>query len=369
MSKVCRPLDEMAGSIGDLGTLLPFVIGAVTIAGLDSTGVLVMFGLMYLVTGWYYRLPIPVQPMKVIGAAILAYHLTPGEVAASGIIIGLCLLALWLSGITEQLARLTPYSVMMGIQASLGISLALLGMKMIRSDWLLGIIILLVMLTFLKSKRCPASILALVGGTALAFMLHPALVFPVVNWGFHLPHLNWPALHDYYRGFSLAALPQLPLTLTNSVLVTSILAHELFPANSNRVTNKNLCLTLGLGNLIACPLGGLPMCHGSGGLAAHYRFGGRTGYTPAFIGLFLLLLGILLGPSGIDLIKIVPDAVLGGLLFFSGIDLIKFDRVEGKNDVFVFTVVVILGVAINPAVGFVAGLPLLAALNKGWLKI
>lgn len=369
MPKSYRLVDELAGSIGDLGTLLPFVIGGITIAGLDSTGVFVTFGLMYLVTGWYYRMPVPVQPMKVIGAAILAYNLTPGEVAASGILMGLCLLLLGFSGIVDKLARLTPYSVMMGIQAGLGISLALLGMKMVKSDWLLGIIILLVMLFFLKSKKLPASIAALVGGTVLALILHPGLSIPAVKWGLHWPHFMWPALHDFYRGFSLAALPQLPLTLTNSILVTSLLAHELFPDDANRVTDKNLCLTLGFGNLVACPLGGLPMCHGSGGLAAHYRFGGRTGFTPAILGILLLMIGILLGPSGVNLIKIIPDAVLGGLLFFSGIDLVKYDKIQGKNDIFTFTAVVVLSVAINPAVAFIAGVPLITALHKGWLKI
>ncbi|HEX3010585.1 MAG TPA: putative sulfate/molybdate transporter, partial [Syntrophomonadaceae bacterium] len=109
-----HPINELAGSIGDLGTLLPFAIGGITIAGLDSTGVFIMFGVMYLFTGWYYRLPIPVQPMKVIGAAILAYHLTPGEVAASGILIGISLLLLGTSNIVDKLARFTPFSVMMG---------------------------------------------------------------------------------------------------------------------------------------------------------------------------------------------------------------------------------------------------------------
>lgn len=369
LHKIENPTNELAGSIGDLGTLLPYIIGGITMANLDSTGVLIMFGLMYLVTGWYYRLPVPVQPMKVIGAAILAYNLTPGEVAASGIIMGVCLLFLGLTGIVDKLARLTPPSVMFGIQAGLGLSLALLGLKMIKGDWLLGVIILLVMLFFLKSRRFPASILALVGGTALAFILHPGLSWPSLQWGLHWPHTIWPTLHDFYRGFSLAALPQLPLTLTNSILVTTVLAHELFPDSSGRVTDKNLCLTLGWGNLLTAPLGGFPMCHGSGGLAAHYRFGGRTGYTPIFIGSILLLTGILLGPSAVSLFQIIPSAVLGGLLFFSGIDLIKLDQVQGKYEVFTFAVVIILSVGLNPAVGFVAGLLLNVLLNKGWLKI
>jgi MFS superfamily sulfate permease-like transporter len=111
------------------------------------------------------------------------------------------------------------------------------------------------------------------------------------------------------------------------------------------------------------------MCHGSGGLAAHYRFGGRTGYTPACIGAILLLTGTLLGPSSVDLIRLIPDAVLGGLLFFSGLDLIRLGQIQDKKDVFTFTVVIILSVAINPAIGFIIGLPLIYALNREWIKI
>lgn len=361
--------DELAGSIGDLGTLLPYIIGGITIAGLDTTGVFIMFGLMYLFTAWYYRIPVPVQPMKVIGAAIIVHHLTPGEVAASGIMMGAILLIISFSGIIERIARITPQSVTFGIQAGLGISLCLLGINLIEKDWLLGAIILIVMLLLFNNKKLPASIVALFGGTALAFGLHPELTFPVLKWGINIPHLIIPHWHDFYRGFYLGVLPQLPLTITNSVLVTAVLASQLLPETSDRVTDQNLCFTLGLGNLIAAPLGGYPMCHGSGGLAAHYRFGGRTGLTITIIGIILLFIGIVLGSSGLKLLQIIPPAVLGGLLFYSGIDLIRPVKVKGHNETFCFIMVLVLSVAVNPAIAFIAGIPLAVLLNKGWIKI
>ncbi len=347
---------DLSGSIGDLGTFLPYVIGAITVASLDITSVLVMVGLMYLFTACYYRLPVPVQPMKVIGAAIIVHHFTAAQVAASGLLIGAFLLFIAVTGLIEKIARITPVAVTMGIQTGLGISLAMLGIKMTGTDWTLGIPILLVMLLLMNNRYLPASIVALVGGTALSLYLHPEIDLPVLIWQFNLPQPIWPAWADFNQGFWQGALPQLPLTLTNSVLVIAYLASQLFPDSSQRVTYNNLCLTLGIGNLIGAPLGMIPICHGSGGLAAHYRFGARSGYALVFIGLALLFIGLFLGSSGLQLLQIIPQAVLGGMLFYSGLDLIKPIKTEDHNEMFIFASVVVLSIAINPAIGFVAGL-------------
>lgn len=347
---------ELSGSFGDLGTFLPYVIGAITVASLDVTSVLVMVGLMYLFTAWYYRLPVPVQPMKVIGAAIIVHHFTAAEVAASGLLIGLTMLLIAVTGLIEKIARLVPASLTMGIQTGLGISLAILGIKMTGTDWTLGLPILLAMLLLINNRYLPASIVALVGGTALSLYLHPDISLPVLTWQFNLPQPIWPAWTDLNRGFWQGALPQLPLTLTNSVLVIAYLAHQLFPESSQRVTNSNLCLTLGIGNLIGAPLGMIPICHGSGGLAAHYRFGARSGYALVFIGLLLLFMGLFLGSSGLQILQVIPQPVLGGMLFYSGLDLIKPLKTEDRKEMFVFATVVVLSIALNPAIGFVAGL-------------
>lgn len=360
---------EIAGSFGDLGTFLPFVIGAITFAGLDTTSVFFMFGLMYIFTACFYRLPVPVQPMKVIGAAIIVQNLTPGEIAAAGILMGVILFFISITGLSERLAQITPPIVAQSIQAGLGISLAILGIKMVRSDLVLGLIVLVTMLFLLNSRRFPAAIVALFGGTALAFIFHPELSFPALQWGISFPHLIIPSGHDYYRAFLQGCLPQLPLTLTNSVLVTTVLAQQLFPDSSNRVNDRNLCLTLGIGNLIGAPFGALPMCHGSGGLAAHYRFGARTGYSVAFIGLLLLFMGIFWSSSALQLMQVIPQAVLGGMLFYSGIDLVRPIQVKDKNDIFVFSLVICLSIAINPAVGFLAGVILAFMLKKHWVTV
>lgn len=360
---------EISGSLGDLGTMLPYLIGAVTVAKLNVAGVLIMIGFMYLFTAWFYRLPIPVQPMKVIGAAIIVNQLTAGEIAAAGLLMGAVLLLVASTGLIDYISSITPLAVTKGIQAGLGISLALLGLKMIKGDWLLGVIVMVAILLLLNSRRLPAALVALIGGTLLAFHLHPELNWPGVTWGLSLPGYVIPAAPDFYRGFFQGFLPQLPLTLTNSVLVTTALAHQLFPDSSERVSDRHLCLTLGIGNLIGAPLGMLPVCHGSGGLAAHYRFGARTGYSIVIIGLLFLFLGLFLGSSGLQIMQVIPQAVLGAMLFYSGLDLIRAVKLKEKNEYFVFSVVIILSVGLNPGIAFLVGVPLWLVLYKGWIKV
>src|SRR5215510_378288 len=85
---------EAGGACGDLGTFIPHVIGAITVAGLAPAGVLLGFGIFLISTGLFYGLPIPVQPMKAVSAVILTNGLSPGEVAAAGIVMGIVLLGL-----------------------------------------------------------------------------------------------------------------------------------------------------------------------------------------------------------------------------------------------------------------------------------
>lgn len=375
-------LGELSGSIGDLGTFLPYVLGAITVAGFNPASIFTGFGLFYMFCGWFYGIPMAVQPMKVASAAVLVHNLTPGEIAAAGLIIGLALLALGLTGLIDYLARVTPSGVVGGIQAGLGLSLAMLGVKMIVKDPFLGWTVLIIMLPLLKSRRFPAAIVGVLAGIILNFLIHPDLVVPSISLGVHLPGLTLPAAADFNRGFFLAVLPQLPLTLANAVLVTTAISHELFGSRASRVTDRNLCLTMGSANLLASFFGGYMMCHGSGGVAAHYRFGGRTKRTAYIIGLVLLIFGIFLGSDSAKVFALIPEAALGCLLFYSGVDLasaVKIRQKEKQGDedpasgqrieLFLIFFVAALSIATNPAVAFIVGFVLAKGIEKKWFKI
>lgn len=363
-------LGELSGSIGDLGTFLPYILGAIAVAGFNPATIFTGFGLFYLFCGWFYRIPMAVQPMKVAGAAVLTYNLTPGEVAAAGLIVGAVLLLVGATGLIGLIGRITPTAVISGIQVGLGLTLAKLGVDLIVTDPLIGWPLLLLMLPLLRSRRFPAAIVAVLAGVALNFLLHPGLPVPSISLGLHLPKIALPALSDFSRGFTLAALPQLPLTLANAVLVTTVLSRELYGARAARVSDRNLCLTMGTANLIAAPLGGFMMCHGAGGVAAHHRFGGRTGYTSYIIGAVLLLMGLFLGSDSAGLFALIPEAALGCLLFYSGIDLASAAKqIEQRQDFYVILAVAALSLALNPAVAFVAGFILAKSLEKKWVQI
>jgi SulP family sulfate permease len=126
---------ELAGAFGDLGTLLPIVVGMILINKLSPSTVFLAFGLFYIATGYYYRLPVPVQPLKAVGAIAIAYPalITEPVIGASGIIFGALLLLFALTGIVDTLAKLFTQPVVRGIQLSLGLVFLKKGIELIVS--------------------------------------------------------------------------------------------------------------------------------------------------------------------------------------------------------------------------------------------
>src|SRR5215470_9300221 len=156
-----RLLLECSGACGDLGTFVPHVIGAMTIAGLAPARVLFGFAAFLISTGLYYRLPLPVQPMKAISAVILTGGLGPGEVAAAGIMIGVVLLVLGITGWIGHLARAIPQSVSAGLQLGLGLLMGVLGLRLILETPWLGFSSLALLFALTRVPHCPAAPLAL----------------------------------------------------------------------------------------------------------------------------------------------------------------------------------------------------------------
>ena len=173
------------------------------------------------------------------------------------------------------------------------------------------------------------------------------------------------------HGTQNAVLPQIPLTLTNAIIVTAAVSRQFFPKELHPVSERNLAITTGLGNLLAAPFGGYLMCHGAGGIAGHVRFGARTATAPVLIGLVFVVLGLGFGESGYALLKTIPDAVLGGLLLFSGIELASSSKPQEYRDADLFLVLLMaaIAVAFNPAAAFIVGVPLAFAAKRRWLKI
>ncbi len=345
-------MQEFAGSMGDFGTLFPFAIGYIVVCGLNPAGFLVMMGLANIVTGLVYRLPMPIEPMKVLGVVAIAQHWSPSMVYASGFAMGAVWLLFSVSGIMGWIARITPASVIRGIQVTLGVLLAVEAFKMISSWWLIGIISILIVLLLRQNRYAPAALVLVVLGVAILFFKEqlriesPALVLPPVT------HFSFEQI---WQTLVAAGFAQIPLTATNAVIATSALIKKYWPDRT--VAEKQLSLNMGIMNLILPFFGGMPLCHGAGGLAGQYYFGARTGGANLIEGFIEIMLGLFLSASIADLFGLFPTAIIGAMMFLVGIELTKFARDIRLNlDLIPLAVTVVTALLTNMCFGFLAGL-------------
>ncbi|WP_273207935.1 putative sulfate/molybdate transporter [Marinobacter subterrani] len=311
---------DASGALGDLGTLIPLGLGAIGLAGLAPIPVLVGFAVFYIATGLYYRLPVPVQPMKAVAALLLTTQVSSQSLVAGGVLIGAILLVLGLTGWINGAARLIPRSVLSGLQLGLGMMLAYMSFGLMATSLPLGIVTLAIVgITLKLCPNWPVALIGLIGAVVLGTLLGaPGLMLPLADpVAFTLPEL--PGIGDWQQAVPTLVLPQLALTLTNAIVLTTLVVGDYFGEQSHRVTPARLSVSTGLANLFLVPLGALPMCHGAGGVAAHHRFGARTGLAPVLLGTGLLMVAII--PGGLSIIAAIPMAGLGALLFVAAAEL------------------------------------------------
>ena len=348
---------ELNGALGDLGTLLPLMLGVLAVGGVSPGPVLFGFAAFYLVTAFYYRLPIPVQPMKAVAAMLLTVGMSTSELAIGGMIIGLVMLVLGVTGWIGHLRRLIPQSVLAGLQLGLGVMLALASLSLMAEQaWLAGVT-LAVLLVAMRIPGCPSVLLALLVAVGLGIPQWgqgPDLV--AAGQGM-FPLTGWPGIETVERAMSMLVLPQLSLTVTNAIVLTALVAGDYFGERAAHVTPARLSITTGLANLLLSPLGALPMCHGAGGLAAHYRFGARSGTAPLLLGLGLLGVACLPTSWGLAMLATIPVAGLGALLLVAAWQLAVTKRLyDSKPSCWpVIAATAVATVALAPFWGLVAG--------------
>jgi sulfate permease, SulP family len=367
---------ELAGSFGDLGTLLPIVLGMILINKLSPSAVFLCFGLFYILTGYYYRLPVPVQPLKAVGAIALAYPAVVSEsvISAAGIIFGLLLLFFALTGLVDRLAKLFTQPVIRGIQLALGLVFLRKGIELIvRKDlflsgggvdvagfnvnFALGVIVFAVVLMLLDNKKVPAA-LAAVGLGIITGFVFGGFKGQSFSLGPTPVRFILPSPHDFWIAFTMLILPQMPLTIGNACVGVVDTCASLFPGSPllKKARAGNFALTMGIANLPAGFIGAVPMCHGTGGLAAHYRFGARTGGAPLIIGAVLVIMALCFGELGFSLLSMIPNAVLGVLLIFAGLELCPLIRSLKTNEEY-FVALLISGISLAvPNMGWAFGI-------------
>jgi MFS superfamily sulfate permease-like transporter len=368
---------EWAGAFGDLGTLIPFIVAYISLLKMDPYGILLAFGIAKIVSGLYYKTPFPVQPMKAIGAvattqAAQTITITPNAVYGAGIVTGVIWLLLGMSGAAKKVADIVSRPVAIGIVIGLGFSFMLEGVKMMSENWLLGGTALLGTMLLLTNRVVPVMFLLLIFGALVAVAQDNALLAGLadISASFKMPSFA-PAsmtMQEFLVGAVFLALPQIPLTLGNAVLAITEENNRLFP--DRPVTEKKVAISTGIMNLLSPALGGVPMCHGAGGMAGHVRFGARTGGSLVILGALILVVALFFSDSVETMFRIFPAPVLGVILFLTGAQLAlgSCDFGKNKNDRFVSLVTAACAIW-NIGLAFVIGVITYHLLRRGWVKL
>ena len=389
---------ELAGSLGDLGVVLPLGIAMILVNGLHPLGLFFSVGLFYLLSGVYYRIPVPVEPMKVIGAYAVATGITASEIMASSLLIGVLLLVIALTGAMTLIGKYTPKAVVRGVQLSTGLLLMAEGVRFmigtstfqkiqeaaepylaiqdigpVPFGLILGLFGGLVTLFLLDNKKLPAALMVVLGGMLVGLLLGTREGLSQVGPGFNLPEFmpfGFPSQADFTFALLVLVLPQLPMTLGNAVIANVDLSRQYFGNAAHRANYKANCITMALANFFSFFVGGMPLCHGAGGLAAHYRFGARTPGSNVIIGAIFLVLAIVFGVNIMGILYLIPMAVLGVLLVFAGSQLaLTIMDLKERKEFFVVFAIVGITLATNLAAGFITGIIVAYILKSERLSI
>jgi MFS superfamily sulfate permease-like transporter len=357
---------ELAGAFGDIGTDLPILVALVATCDLDAASVFVCFGALQIVTGLVYGIPMPVQPLKAMATIMLAERLSAGTLAGAGLVIGVVMLLLALTGLLDWLARVVPKEVVRGIQLGLGTTLATLALREhVSSDGAAGYglaaVSFALLLALRRQDRVPGPLVVMVLGALYAIATGLSVESLTHAMGLGVPSPIVPTRDELWNGALLLALPQIPLSLGNSVIATSQTARDLYP--DHPITVRRIGVTYALMNLTAPLLGGVPACHGCGGLVGFHLFGARTGGAPVLYGAMYLVLGLVFAPGIEDVVRVFPLPLLGVVLAFESIALMSLVRDVAADRTQLWIALAVALAVVGLPYGYVVGLTLGVALS------
>jgi hypothetical protein len=347
-----------------VGVLVPIAVALIVKNGLSPTAVLLPAGLLYLVVALVYRLPVAVQPLKAVGAIAIAQGLGADEIAAAALVMGVVFVALGATGLVDRMGRAFPRALIRGVQLTVGLLFLKVAWGLVADPPSsfdehalapgLAVPLGAAVVALALVLRGRAVALALVGVGVAVMLVESGGEATLGPSTLELPSLS---AATFAAAFTALVLPQLPLTFANSCLAPADAARTYFGERARRVTPGRLATTLGSANLFSGAISGMPVCHGAGGLTAHFAFGARSGLAPLAIGSALIAVALAAGSGLAVLLASFPLPILAGLLATAGLLHIGLLRdLRGSREWTIAVLVGAIGFGANLAVGLLAGL-------------
>ncbi len=369
--------NEIAGSLGDLGLFVPIIAALVILNHVNATIILLSFGLLYIASGLYFRIPMPVQPFKAVASIAVAMSLAPKVISAAGLIMGLLLAVIAITPISKYLANIFSKPIIRGIQLAIGLFLIKAGYTILTGkqfflnqktiaanlqiNLIIGLIVVALLVFFRKNKRIPTSLIVIIFGLTLGI----ATIFltsnpsPLASNSLLGPQpltLAIPSFKNFYLALILLVLPQLPMTLANSIIATNDVSKKYFGEKAKKVSPKSLLASLSIANLTFGWFGAIPLCHGAGGMTSHYTFGSRTAGSNIIIGSIFIIMALFFGNYAIAILSLIPAPVYAVLLFYLGLQhaLLLKDLVskEGYATSIIMGTIAVISTNLLLAIGF-----------------
>ena len=341
---------EWSGAIGDLGTLLPLAFVLVIYNHFPVSRLFLLWGLAYLATGYYYRIPVSVQPLKAMTIIAITTGLAPELLSSTAFFYGVLFLFLAGTGLIRWLQQWFSLALVRGIQLGVGLMLAQKAIVLVlEKNMFLGtdftggwltvsgtVLALIVLYLGLSLFKKPLAILVILVGLLIGWFIG---VKPGIETdGSALFVFIQPQWKFIFDALVLLIIPQFPLTLGNAIFAANDACAEFWPERSQNVNVTKLASSIGISNIIIGLLGGFPICHGAGGIAAHARFGAKTGGATIILGISLITLGVV--DNWNTLLFLIPVPILGALLLFDSWALIRLvARISVAEEWFVAAIV------------------------------
>lgn len=363
---------ELSGGLGDAGLFIPIAIALITLNGLTATAVFGVAGAVYIATALFFRVPIPVQPLKAFAAAAIALKLDASVIAAGGLLMAAAMAILAAGGLADALARRFPVVLIRGIQASVALLLCKAAVTLAeKGNWSglpsisaaagVAVAVAACVVLFLAGRsRVPGTLIVLGAGAGAGLVIGG---FPHVGLGPEAPTVTIPGGHDFAVALTSLVVAQLPLTFGNSVVATADAERKYFGERAARVRPSRLAASIGIANLFSGLLHGLPLCHGAGGVTAHRRLGARTAGSTVMAGGIYLALALVFGASIPALAHVLLPGALAGMLLYVAFQhaLLAAELPEFADRVVAAAVGVVTLWSGNLGIGFAAGVAMLLA--------